>query len=366
MDHTGLSNQCLTCHGGSYLSENAQTKSATHVPTTAQCDGCHKSTTTFATSTVDHSKLSPAVTIGNHTCSTCHKSGGSGLPMPGTHIPTTAYCDNCHKNFTAFAPGIMDHTGTATLCATCHNGSYVSVNAQAKTATHQVTTQSCDVCHSTTAWKPATFTHTGVAAGTCATCHGSTATGKPTAHISTTQSCDSCHRTTAWLPLVTPYAHTGIVAGTCATCHSSGYANIDAKPAAHIPGSTSCDACHRTSAWLPLVTPNPHTGVVVGSCSTCHTPPYTSIVVMPSNHIPTTWWPKCDSCHKSYTSFANTKIHTTAFTTASQQPGICPVCHENGNPYGLQGRTPSKHKSGTKATASCDTSGCHTIKTFSK
>src|SRR5437899_5723283 len=42
------------------------------------------------------------------------------------------------------------------------------------------TTASCDTCHRTTAWKPATFSHAGVVPGTCATCHnGSRATGKP-------------------------------------------------------------------------------------------------------------------------------------------------------------------------------------------
>jgi hypothetical protein len=86
---------------------------------------------------------------------------------------------------------------------------------------------------------------------------------------------------------------------------------------------------------------------------------------MPSNHIPTTWWPSCDTCHKTYTSFGNAKLHTTAFTAASQHPGICATCHERGNPYGITGR-PSGHKSGSKLTASCDASGCHTVKSFNK
>lgn len=61
-----------------------------------------------------------------------------------------------------------------------------------KPATHIGTNQSCDSCHGTGKWKPATFTHGGVTAGSCASCHnGSSATGKPAAHIPTTGSCDS-------------------------------------------------------------------------------------------------------------------------------------------------------------------------------
>jgi hypothetical protein len=475
MNHTGLTSQCSTCHSGSYVSENAQTwPGASHQGGNppAQCDTCHKSTTTWATATVDHSKFTPAVVIGGHTCSTCHKSGGTGLPMPTNHIPTTGYCDNCHTNFTAFKPATMNHTGTAGQCSTCHSGAYVAIgtqgalakpathiattaqcdvchtttawkpatfahdattvgkcstchngttalgkgsthipttaqcdtchtsttsftvrtmnhtglagqcatchsggyvseNAQAKSATHLATTQSCDVCHSTTAWKPATFSHTGVAAGTCATCHGSTATSKPTVHIPTTQSCDVCHKTIAWLPLLTPYAHTGVAVGTCATCHIATYPSMDVKPAAHIPTTAACDGCHRTSAWLPLVTPYSHTGVAAGTCTTCHTSPYTSITLITSNHIPTTAvtasWSTCDACHKNYTSFSGVTLHKTVFTSASQHAGTCPICHEYGNPYGLQGRTPNKHTTtARKAPNSCDNSGCHSVSTFNK
>ena len=37
---------CATCHGGQFA--NVKTKSATHVATTAACETCHTSTTSFA------------------------------------------------------------------------------------------------------------------------------------------------------------------------------------------------------------------------------------------------------------------------------------------------------------------------------
>jgi len=578
MNHTGLAGQCSTCHNGAYLSENAQAKSATHIATTAQCDTCHFSTVTWATATVDHARFTPPVVIGDHTCANCHKSGGTGLPKPTNHIPTSGACDTCHTNFVAFRPAYMDHTGTAGTCSTCHNGTYVSAGTQgalakplthiptstqcdschtnfvafrpavmnhtgtngqcstchngayvsvgsqgalAKPATHIATTAQCDTCHTTTAWTPATGAHDASSPGRCSNCHngisalgknaghiptasqcdtchnnyvafrpaamnhaglagqcsnchngayvaqnaltksanhvpttaqcdssgchtsttswatvtfnhatytppitigshtcanagchvaggtglpkpanhiattqacdvchrnftafspatmdhtgitgqcdschnGTNATGKPAGrHIPTTQSCNLCHRTTAWLPLLTPYSHTGVAAGTCVTCHSAPYANIDVKPVSHIPTTFACDQCHRTTAWLPPITPYSHTGVAAGTCATCHTAPYTDIVIKTGNHIPTSLsatWSSCDACHKSYTSFANARIHRTVFTSVSSYPGTCLTCHYRGNPYGV--RQPPNDTRHTRApgNGSCDQSGCH-------
>lgn len=430
MNHTGLSSQCSTCHGGAYLSENAQAKSASHVPTNAQCDssGCHASTTTWATRTVNHALLSPAVTIGDHTCANCHKNGGTGLPKPTNHIPTSQACDVCHTNFTAFAPAVMSHTGTTGACNTCHNGSYTAVNAQAKPAAgHIPTTASCDVCHRTTAWMPliTPYGHSGVAAGSCSTCHISSypnidvkpvlhipttaacdgchtlvawlplktpyshagiAAGSCTTchvssypqmdyklanHIPTTASCDVCHRMTTWLPLITPYSHSGIASGTCLNCHVASYANIDVKPGIHIPTPRAayCDDCHRMTAstWLPVITPYSHTSVTPGSCTTCHSGAYTGLVGLPSNHIPTAaisaTWASCDACHNMNT-FASYKLHAVAANNTTVA-GKCQLCHELGNPYGQTGR-PRDHKNSLAAPNSCDNSGCHTVRTFNK
>lgn len=428
MNHTGWTGKCSTCHGGAYVSENAQTKSASHVATNAQCDssGCHASTTTWATRTVNHALLAPPVTIGDHTCANCHKSGGNGLPKPSNHIPTSGACDTCHGNFTAFAPATMSHAGTTGQCGTCHNGSYTAFKAVAKPTSHIPTTALCDVCHRTTAWLPliTPYSHSGVAAGTCASCHIASYAQmdyKPLNHIPTTASCDACHRTSAWTPLITPYSHSGVAAGTCLSCHLASYPLMEYKPSNHIPTSASCEACHRTTAWIPLLTPYSHSGIAAGTCLTCHVSSfaqmeYKSATHIPTsascevchamtassfksatmnhngtagqcatchngsytganalgvdgNHIPTTTvsasWASCDACHKSTTTFTGVKLHATVFTSNSQYPGTCAKCHEWGNPYGLTGRIPGEHTSTSrKAPNSCDNSGCHSVKGF--
>ena len=141
-----------------------------------------------------------------------------------------------------WVPATFSHTGVAPgSCATCHNGT----TAKGKPSGHVPTTQSCDVCHRMTAWTPATFSHTGVAPGTCATCHnGTTAKGKPSNHLPTTQSCDACHRTTTW---DANFSHTSVVPGTCATCHNGVYAK--GKPKEHPVTTQSCDACHTTKTF---------------------------------------------------------------------------------------------------------------------
>jgi hypothetical protein len=359
MNHTGTAAQCSTCHSGAYVAQNAQVKPPTHIATTAQCDTCHRSTTTWATVSFNHATATPAVA---GRCSTCH-NGTSALGKPTNHIPSGAQCDTCHKVFTAFAPATMSHAGTsapvaAGNCSTCHNGAYVSANAARKPATHLPTTQQCDVCHLTTAWRPTSFAHTGIAPGSCTSCHnGSAAVGKPTLHIPTTASCDACHRTgSAWLPLLPAFSHAGVGAGSCATCHVSTYPNITAKPTAHVPTTALCDACHHsTVAWLP--TTYNHAGIPPNTCQTCHGGAYPNIVVKPARHIPTTApagsiGNECSFCHSSTVSFATERMNHGSMTTG------CRTCHLSTATYlGTMDKKASSHEG--MGTRDCSSSGCH-------
>lgn len=291
-------------------------------------------------------------------CASCHMAGNrmGAIAKPTRHVPTNSPCDSCHRT-TSWTPASFSHAGVAPgACTTCHNGTMVS----GKPGGHILTTESCDKCHRSTAWTPAGYNHAGIAPGTCATCHnGTTATGKPGGHIATADSCDVCHRTSAWLPA--GYNHAGVAPGTCTTCHG---VTATGKPAGHVSTTASCDVCHSTAAWKPAG--YNHVGVVAGTCATCHNG--STAKGKTSNHVPTTGvnaWLSCDSCHKSTTSFANAKLHSSVTVTK----GTCTQCHENANPYGLTGRKPDKHTASDPARLapnSCDNSGCHNTSTFNK
>jgi hypothetical protein len=95
----------------------------------------------------------------------------------------------------------------------------------------------------------AQFNHQGVLPGECATCHnGQAAKGLPAKHLKSQSSCDSCHRTTAWKPA--DFSHQGVPFGQCQICHNG--LNGPGKVANHFVTSRSCDACHQVVAWLPV------------------------------------------------------------------------------------------------------------------
>lgn len=279
---------CATCHNGS----TATGKTATHIATTASCDTCH-ATTAWKPATGGTAAIHANVAAGS--CGACH-NGMSATGKSAAHISTTASCDACHTT-TAWKP-----VSTATIhanvgagsCAACHNG----MSATGKIATHIATTDSCDTCHTTSAWKPATGNsaaiHANVVAGTCANCHdGTTATGKTATHVTTTASCDTCHATTGWLPATTAGIHTNVVAGSCASCHNGTTAT--GKSATHVAVNATCDTCHATTGWVPATaTPAAiHSAVIAGTCATCHNG--TTATGKTAFHPITD--ASCDSCH---------------------------------------------------------------------
>jgi predicted CxxxxCH...CXXCH cytochrome family protein len=145
----------------------------------------------------------------------------------------------------AWTPAQFDHRNVvAGTCGTCHNG----VSATGKPNNHLPTTQSCDACHVTLAWKPATFSHAGITTG-CSSCHNNTVTaGKSTRHMTTSRECVICHSTTAWTPLTfrhtsTEYPGDHRVALTCTAsgCHST---NTDAAVWRTPSLRGSCAGCH--------------------------------------------------------------------------------------------------------------------------
>jgi hypothetical protein len=292
-DHAGVvPGSCQGCHNGS----RATGKPAQHMPTGTAlgCDSCHASTRAWVPTTWNHTQ-----TVVTAQCASCHNGGyppADGKPanhIPYTAVPITAAanCDGCHKGSTTTWTNGRLHANYAlsTSCATCHNGSYGGAVGKPSDALHATVTGNCESCHkSTTSWSVVDFAHSpanAVGTGTCDTCHnGSTAGGKPPTHIPVpagAAKCDSCHRSQAsWTASVT-MNHGAVVAGSCKSCHGGGYtgAGATAKPANHIPevqllgGATmDCNACHTaTTGWGSLrMNHNNSQGNGAGWCKACH------------------------------------------------------------------------------------------------
>jgi hypothetical protein len=238
---------CAQCHG-----VTASGKSATHIPTTLNCFSCHNvSPQGWTPSKWNHTQS----TVTN-ACASCHTGGYPPADgRPTNHIPyqavavsSAANCDACHRSSTTtWANGrFHSYYTVSTGCATCHtltaSGSYLNAVGKPSNATHASVTGNCESCHkTTTSWAGAKTDHsTFTAATTCSTCHnGSTATGKPATHIPTTVNCFSCHNVSPSLWTPTKWNHTQVVvANACASCHTGGYPPADGRPAKHIPYQT--------------------------------------------------------------------------------------------------------------------------------
>jgi hypothetical protein len=347
-------------------------KPSNHIASSATCTNCHTGYTP-ATTTMNHADSGVGLAGTPVACATCHgygagpyygtaqgQAGGQPLQPPGTnggpasasqHLPFgTAACSICHKStivpggfkgttvphtngpFMTYTRGSgKSNTGTSTpKCNTCHApsgakwyGTSFSTKTEGQHASSTATADCVD-CHSptggfaaaaaaaarakprpttgvpvrpagrpsvsgpnpraTAGTNPSTtllagtgpFSHLGVAPGSCTSCHrpGGGASAMPGGHLATTLSCNACHRTTAWLPVT--YMHAGVGPGHCASCHAANGKWATPKPAAHFVTARSCDVCHHnTGTWLPVMYDHlspryrPQTGAV--RCVDCHT-----------------------------------------------------------------------------------------------
>jgi len=346
---------CTACHaGGQYKG------------TPANCFGCHQKDFTGATNPNHVQAGFP------HDCGVCHSSIAwspatfnhstfTAFPLTGAHI--TVPCAQCHVN--------NNYNLTSTACATCHmtdfNG---TTNPNHKTSGFPT---DCSVCHSTTAWIPASFDHGKTAfpltgahiTVACATCHvnnnyttiptdcyschtadynGTTNPNHKTVGFPTT--CVVCHSTTAWNPATfnhntTVFPLTGAhVTVACTSCHING--NYTTTP-------TDCYSCH-TADYTGTNNPNHVASAFPTTCATCHTT--TSWAGATFNH---TWfpiysgthagkWTTCGDCHVNpadYSVFscitchqhsqANTDPHHSGNKNYTYTPTSCYSCHRNGN-----------------------------------
>ena len=282
--HAGkLGTQCAQCHTTSGWTPSTfdhknSSFQLTGKHTAVTCAQCHKDkffVGTPATCVSCHGSSDPHAGALGAQCETCHTTAGwkpttfnhanSIFKLTGAH--TTVLCASCHAD--------LKFKGTPTTCYACHAA---NDHHGGKYGTN------CAACHSTTAWKPATFNHnlsafplTGAHINVvCANCHiNSVFVGTPKdcyschktkdVHVGKAgTNCATCHTTTAWKP--STFKHTfplthglnPIVACvtchpsttsayTCFSCHEHTISNMASK---HIDvrnySSTTCADCHAT------------------------------------------------------------------------------------------------------------------------
>jgi hypothetical protein len=99
------------------------------------------------------------------------------------------------------------------------------------------------------------MSHTGIIAN-CANCHnGVMAEGKPPRHFFTTLSCEMCHRTVLWTPVI--YRHTAAAyvdhgaTLNCTSCHTTNAQSVPWRFPAFRP---DCAGCH-ASEYRPMSHP---------------------------------------------------------------------------------------------------------------
>jgi predicted CXXCH cytochrome family protein len=276
----------------------------------------------------------------------------TGFPLTGAH--TSVVCASCHKN--GFNPMPSD-------CNSCHAPEFASAASPNHAAAGMPVL--CETCHTTTAWKPGTFSHTSTGfaltgghqrVAQCSDCHkGTLLTARQeclTCHQvqydnakdhksqSYPTDCKMCHSSENWLNASFNHANTGFpltgshTSVVCASCHKNGFGAIPSDcnschapkfAAAAAPNHTAagipvlCEECHTTTAWKPGTFNHTTTGFAltgghlrVVQCSSCH------------KGSVTTTRPECLSCHQ--VQYDNARNHK-----AQLYPTDCKVCHNSDN-----------------------------------
>jgi hypothetical protein len=408
---TGLSPECITCHEDDYNNPgNDPNHIVSNFPT--DCKQCH-TINGWSPSTFDHNLTSFPLT-GKHipvNCQDCHSTGYTGtptdcyschqqdyesvqdpnhviggysinctdchttngwddlvnfnhnitqFPLTGAHITTD--CNSCHQ---------QGYNNTPIECFGCHEQDYNNTTNPNHIAAAFPTT--CEDCHETTAWTPATFDHdgqyfpiyTGKHAGewtlcsdchevpnnfsvfTCISCHEHNQQEMDDKHqgvqgyIYTSEACLSCHPTgekgNAFNHINSNFPLTGAhVSLNCQQCHQSGYSGTP----------TECVACHQLH-YNNSTNPN-HTQLGLSTeCTTCHTtdpdwrpalfPIHNQYFELLGRHLEIA--NDCGSCHNE--NYNNTSslcfdCHTDAYNNAQNPnhiaagiPNECEQCHNS-------------------------------------
>jgi hypothetical protein len=374
----GLSTQCYSCHATDYKGTTNPNHVTAGFPTA--CEQCHN-TNNWLNATFDHSK--------------------TGFPLTNAHADPPRVCLDCHIN--------NNYNLTSTACVTCHLTNYRG----AKNPDHVAGgfAQTCQQCHSTSAWQPATFDHTTVGfpltnahadpPRVCLDCHinnnyNLTTTACVSCHLANyqgaknpdhvaghfAQTCQTCHSTSAWQPATFDHTTVGfpltnahadpprvcldchinnnynLTTTACVSCHLANYQG--AKNPDHVAGnfSQTCQQCHNTSAWQPATFDHNSVGfpltnahadpprvcldchinnnynLTTTTCASCHLKDYNAATT-PLNHVQLGFPTTCQSCHDTV-AWTNGRFDhsTTGFLLTNAHadpPRVCLNCHINNN-----------------------------------
>jgi hypothetical protein len=339
----GLSTQCYSCHAKDYQ----QAAAPNHVTArfSTNCEQCH-GMNNWLGANFDHAAYGFPLTNGHsippRQCTDCHVGGNFNL--------TTTACVSCH---------LKDFQGTS-------NPNHVSAHFA----------QTCEQCHTTIAWQPASFDHStvnfplsgghAVPPRQCADCHVNnnyniTTTACVSCHLKDfqgatnpnhvqggfAQTCEVCHNTTAWQPAQFDHSKSGfpltglhtvpprqctdchvnnnynITVTTCVSCHLKDY-QATTNPS-HVASNfpQTCEQCHNTSSWLNATFNHASTGFPLTGLHTVPPRLCTDCHVNNNYNITTT---ACVSCHlKDYQATTNPSH------VASNFPQTCEQCHDTTN-----------------------------------
>jgi hypothetical protein len=369
-------NQCAQCH----VNNNYNLTVGNPV-----CWGCHQSD-------YNGTNNPPHATSGfAQDCSICHSTtdwSGATFIHPTTPFTLTGYhatmltnnqCAQCHVN------NNYNLTVGNPVCWGCHQSDYNGTNNPPHATSGFA--QDCSMCHSTTDWSGATFTHpstpfaltgyhaTMLTSNQCAQCHvnnnynltvGNPAcwschqtdyngtNNPPHAASGFAHDCSICHSTTDWSGATfthpsTPFALTGyhatmLTSNQCAQCHVNNNYNLTV-------GNPVCWGCHQSDYNTLATNPNHSAAQFPQDCSMCHSTIDWSGATFthPSSPLALTGYHgnmlannQCTACHTGTTPYAAT-------------PSDCWSCHQND--YNNLATNPPHAAQGFPH----DCSGCHTF-----
>jgi hypothetical protein len=158
---------CDSCHNGSTAKGKPTTHIPVTTGVT-KCDNCHKSQASFATSvTMNHTVVATSTCKSCHSGSYVSQGTQGALAKPANHIPEATQllngssmdCNTCHKSTSAWATMTMNHNGSlgggAGWCKGCHaSGTAFLGSMEKKALTHQKKTPPAIDCSESGCHRP--------------------------------------------------------------------------------------------------------------------------------------------------------------------------------------------------------------------